>query len=292
MRAAKAHINFLATWILFLTTGLLLTGCGNHHGVFEKASDGTIVLPLKKYPEYQPQILFCKDFDEETGIPEWADTIFTLNIKDWLNALVRLDSIAEDLNTSMIHLDWVGPDDKSMYTKRVDVDSAHFISSSISLSPERRTPGKYTLKVYYFRELLAYKTFHLLPEKYTNEVLAKSFLPQIEFCTKKSRKTGQCVDADSVFAIQEKGRVRAIISLLNRNAFPDRHLKFELDWIGPDGNDFYTKKIDIEPGEERSFIGSSISIPPGKREPGMYGIRLKLYGEIIARKSFTLLASN
>lgn len=278
-------------WMLLLVLASLLSGCGDSSGKITALKDGTLVWAQADHPDFKPQISFSKAFDKTTGEPVWPDTIFTLQDKEWLNAIVSFDSLPKGYDKSLVHLDWVAPDNKSMFTKRFDVDSAGYVHSSVSLSSERRDTGRYTLKVYYFRELIARKSFYLLPAKSMNQELASSLMPQIEFCARRSKKTGQCINPDSVFIIHKKGRVRAIVNLLNRDNFAGRLLQFELEWVGPDGDDFYTKKTDLEPDEEKSVFGSAISIPPEKRKPGTYGVVLKLYGEIIAEKSFVLTAN-
>jgi hypothetical protein len=60
----------------------------------------------------------------------------------------------------MFHLVWIGPNDREFYTKRIDFDATETparLVNSISIPPSRRTPGRYTLRVYLFRELIAEK---------------------------------------------------------------------------------------------------------------------------------------
>ncbi len=53
-------------------------------------------------------------------------------------------------------------------------------------------------------------------------------------------------------------------------------------------NHFMESRSIFFPDDSTSIIKSSISIPPGKREPGKYSFRLYLYDDLIAEKEFEL----
>ena len=68
----------------------------------------------------------------------------------------------------VVHVLWVKPDGKDAFSKRVELvpeTSEARVETSLTISPSRRPPGTYRLKVYLFRKLLAGKTVELiLPE--------------------------------------------------------------------------------------------------------------------------------
>jgi len=103
----------------------------------------------------------------------------------------------------------------------------------------------------------------------------------------KSKKSGRLLGADGPFTIKEKSKVRARITLENADALAERGGMFHLVWVDPEGKEFYTKRIDWTP-EDGDEITSSVSAYPGKRDPGEYALRLYLFRELIAEKSFLL----
>jgi hypothetical protein len=64
----------------------------------------------------------------------------------------------------MFHLEWLSPDGETVYKKRIDWapnSSTATLKSSIAIDPDRRSPGRYSFRVYLFRELMAEKRFEL-----------------------------------------------------------------------------------------------------------------------------------
>ena len=96
------------------------------------------------------------------------------------------------------------------------------------------------------------------------------------------------IGTGTVFTIKEKAKVRALINLENRDDYLNNELKFKVEWIGPDSNSFYSKMIDLSPGDSSSTIKSSISNIPTKRQPGNYMLRVYLYKTLLAEKKFEL----
>ena len=91
---------------------------------------------------------------------------------------------------------------------------------------------------------------------------------------------------DTVFEIKKKGILRAQVNLTNLDVYKDEELPFRLEWIGPDGESFYSKKIEVIRADSLSSINGSISITPDKREPGEYFLRVYLFDELIGEKRF------
>jgi len=284
-------IKQLYVSLIFLSL-ILFAGCSGRHNPPVITDNGTLAYHWNIAEDVLAEISFFKTENRNTGLPLRVDTIFTLNTRDNLRVRIPVDRFQKKKGESlMFHLDWVGPDDKSFYTKRIDFspnDSLFIINSSVSLSPEKREPGKYMLKVYYFRELIAQKAFNLLPENSINHALAGKLSPEIVLCEKVSKKTGERNGVDSVFYLGKKARVRAFVDMADLNGFKDEKLFFNVDWIGPDGKKFYTKDIELIPADDDAQLYSSISIPSGKREPGKYTLEVYLFDELIALKNFNI----
>ena len=125
----------------------------------------------------------------------------------------------------------------------------------------------------------------LHPSKSGEGITAK-----ITLCRKFGKKSGKPIGAGTVFTTGEKAKVRALVELENAFALGKRELMFHLVWVGPDDKKFYKKMYLLSPEEETARIKSSISIPPDRREPGVYTLRVYLFRELLAEKRFELRA--
>lgn len=111
---------------------------------------------------------------------------------------------------------------------------------------------------------------------------------RITLYEKTSKKTGRPIGIGRSFTIGEDEKVRALVEIGNPEALGPRPLLFHLVWLDPGGSSFYTKSLELAPGDSASAVESSISIQPDKREPGIYTLRVYLFRELIAEKTFTL----
>lgn len=101
------------------------------------------------------------------------------------------------------------------------------------------------------------------------------------------KKTPRLVE-DRIFEIEEGARVQASISLSNRLARGQRPLLFHMVWLKPDGKRTFKKQFEFDPTAADSTITGSMTISPEKRVPGTYTMRVFLFRELIAEKSFEL----
>jgi hypothetical protein len=104
---------------------------------------------------------------------------------------------------------------------------------------------------------------------------------------KKTPKPPKLVE-DRVFEIEEGARVQATITLTNRLARGPRPLLLHFVWIRPGGIRTYKKLIEFDPTGTDSTLTGALTISPDKRAAGDYKLRLYLFRELIAEKSFTL----
>jgi hypothetical protein len=123
-----------------------------------------VVVPERK-PDIGAKITFCRKIDKETGQPVDVNTVFTLGENENVRALVEFENRNAFKNRELkFRLDWIDADGKSFYKKQTELssdDPATSINSSVSISPTKRQPGKYSLRVYLFDKLVAEKEFEL-----------------------------------------------------------------------------------------------------------------------------------
>jgi hypothetical protein len=281
------------TIALFLIAFLLqaLIGCSSRNETPATGEDSTIVYSPKQPDGITAKITLFRKVGRKTGKRIGEGTVFTIMDKAKVHALFEIENREYFADKEMMfHAEWIGPNGKSFYRKRIDLlphDSSSTINSSISITPEKRQPGSYKVRFFLFRELIAEKKFEL-----RNEVIitGKEFdiTANIILYRKIGKKSGKKIGEGTAFTIKEKAKVRAIIDLENRDNYLNNKLKFKVEWIGPDSNSFYRKKIDLSPGDSSSTIKSSISITPKKRQPGNYIVRVYLYKTLLAEKKFEL----
>jgi hypothetical protein len=119
----------------------------------------------KTKTELSAKISFGRNIDKKTGELQNEDTVFKISDKGKLFATVEFKQPFKIQEKEIkFKLDWIGPDGKSFYRKQIDLtpgDSTSAINSSILISPENRKPGKYTFRVFLFKDLIAEKKFEL-----------------------------------------------------------------------------------------------------------------------------------
>ena len=282
--------------------------------------DSTIVYISKSTDGISAQITFCNKISSKTGKPIGEGTVFSIKEKAKLVSVIDLKNISFHRSSGlMFHVDWIDPDENSFYKKRIDIqsgDSSSFITSSISLTPGKRKAGNYNLRVYLFRELIAEKKFQLVDAKsdslttektklsinkkksINKEVKKKAIKPKVKvenisanitLCRGVSKKTGKLLGVDSMFTIKEKRKVKAVVKIENHDIKTNQQMNFYFEWIGPDGKQFYKKKIVYTTSNPAFTISNSISIAPDKRKSGIYSLRVYYKKKIIAEQKFELV---
>jgi hypothetical protein len=278
----------------FLISLLFLTGirCSSRQKKPVTLSDSTIGYPPKKADGVSAAISLYRKIDKKTGKRIGEGAAFTLMEKTRVHARADIEnfySVGE--KELMFHFNWIGPDGKSLYKKRIGVfpsDSILDISSTISISPELRLPGNYKIQLYFFRELIAEKDFLLFPEFNSATFYLEKNRPQITLSKKTTEKTENRINGDTVFEIGKKEKVHALFNLGNRLDYGNRELLFRFEWFGEDTTAFYRKRIYLSVEDSSSTIKSAISIASEKRKPGNYGVKLFLFNKPIAEKRFEL----
>jgi len=284
------HIKFLG----FLVMILVFSGCSNRSNISEITKNSTLVYTLKDGNKVVDSISFCRKVDRENGELIGEGEKFTIMDEGRVQAIASLsDYILNKETLSMFHFDWISASGYTTYLRRMDftpADSLDYIRSSISITPDVRTPGEYKLRIYYFRELIAEKKFELLPvfdpSLFNLETLAENLV----VCNKNDKKTGKPIGVNTEFHQTKKGSVRTSFKIdLDFSIDQPEHL-YRFDWFKEgDSVAFYRKRVDVHSKDSLSYISSSLSISPEKREVGEYVVVLNLFGKPIAQKEFTLL---
>ena len=113
--------------------------------------------------ELAPHITLYRKTSKKTGKLIGEGTIFTIKKKRRVRALINLGNRFAFNNSDLIfHLDWIGPDGKSVYRKQIGLypdDSTSTIKSSISI--DKKLPGKYSFQLFLSGQLIAEKEFEL-----------------------------------------------------------------------------------------------------------------------------------
>ena len=305
---------------LLSTSALFLFGCASRENTPQRLDDATIIYPSKVSNGIYSTITLSNKISKKTGKPLKADTLFSLVEKAKLFATFDLVNYKSSQQKSlMFHVDWLDSTGNSFYKKRIDFtpsDSCSNFTSSISISPAKRKVGKYLVRLFLFRELIAEKYFHLdnsvkdsnsvnkkkivkkknVPEKKNlnkkkikPEVTKESLNASIILCKKLSKKTGKPIGAGEKFIVKEKSQVKAIVNFDKPDIKTNEQMKFYFNWIGPDGKIFYKKRIVYTTSNPSFSLTNSISITPEKRKPGNYKIQILYKKKIIAEQKFELV---
>jgi hypothetical protein len=107
----------------------------------------------------------CKKLSKKTGKPIGVDSIFVIGEKANIKAVVNIEKSQVKADEQMkFYFEWIGPDNKTFYKKKIEYstgDSTFTITNSISISPEKRQPGTYTLQVIFRKKIIAEQKFEL-----------------------------------------------------------------------------------------------------------------------------------
>ncbi len=307
--------------VVFLMTALFFnSGCSSRKEKPVVLDDSTIVYPAKSETGVQPTIALANKISKKSGKPLNAGTVFRLKENTKLYALIDLENKTNyNQRELMFHVDWLDSSGNSFFRKQINLtssDSSSQIISSINLEPGKRQKGNYRICVYLFRELIAEKNFQILEAKtdypskekknfssskkksVTKEDKKKKIKPKVKIedisadmtlCRGVSKKTGKLIGVDSIFTIKDKGKVKAVAKIENRDIKTNQQMSFYFEWIGPDGKPFYKKKLVYTTSNPSFTISNSITIAPGKRDPGFYTLRVHYKKKIIAEQKFELV---
>lgn len=134
-------------------------------------------------PQLQPEIILYNKTSRKTGEMIGVGNEFEIREKGYVRAQMILKKTIKPVTHELqLAVDWMDSGDSSFFRKDITLypgDSLTDISSSISIPPDKRTPGNYRLQLWLFDTVVAERAFRLI-EKTQKAELSKQ--------NKKSRK--------------------------------------------------------------------------------------------------------
>ena len=104
---------------------------------------------------------------------------------------------------------------------------------------------------------------------------------------RQSKAMGRPED-ERAFDLEEDARILATVQLDNVYARGRRPMTLHLIWVNPAQKKVFKKMYEYTPNDSTQKITGSFSIPPSRRSPGFYKLRVYLHRELIAEKAFEL----
>jgi hypothetical protein len=312
MRRFVSKYIYVFKLVISVAILLFIAGCSNRESSPVTLDDSTISYSSTSKNGIYTTITFSNRISKKTGKPLNVGSTFKLKNKARLYATIILKNYESEKGKELLfHIDWLDSTSISFFKKRINFspsDSVSKITSSISVSPQKRKMGKYYLRVYLFRELIAEKEFKLVKsitksktviKETKKSSVQKSIKPtvnsevikaEIVLFRKLSKKTGKPVGAGTTFEIKDKANVKAIVNIEKPEIKTNEQMKFYFYWIGTDGKIYYKKRVIYTTSNPSFTISSSISISPEKRVPGTYTLQVILRKKVIAEQKFELIS--
>ena len=230
-------------------------------------------------------LVLANSIDNETGKMIGKGTEFVIMNDGWVEASLDLSEFYHAYNKDlMIHLDWVDELGNSFYKKQQILKKGSTkVNTAVSISPELRQVGDYKLNVYVFRELIASKSFKLLPVFKADKVKE-----DIKLIVKANSKSTRLKAENPSFSLMDDKWIEASVILKNKPKTTHKKLLYQLNWIDSKGEIFYKKRYSVSPKERKTTFKCSVEVAPEKKEIGDYKIELLLFGEKIAERKFIL----
>ena len=232
------------------------------------------------------KLVLATSVDNETGEMIGEGNTFVIMNDGWVEASLDLTKyMKKQKNDLMIHLDWVDEEGNSFYIKeQVLTKKSATVNTAVSITPELRNAGDYTLNVYAFRELVASKSFKLLPEYKFDKAINEN----IEISTRANRKTTKYKSEKPSISVMEDKWVKASVKLSDLPKTEYKKLLYQLNWRNEKGEIVYKKRFSVNADDKNPAIDCSIEVAPEKKEIGVYKVELLLFGQTINETGFTL----
>lgn len=134
----------------------------------ELIAEKKFTLVTMSYPaedDVTATLTLCKRIDKDTGEPVDVDSVFKIRKKGKLQVLANLGNLPVDDDEELkFRIEWIDPEGNSFFKKKFDIlpaDTAATISSSISITPDKRGAGNYRAQLYLSNKLIVEKQFRL-----------------------------------------------------------------------------------------------------------------------------------
>lgn len=277
--------------ILLSTLILLSFACSTRQASPIITDNNTIYYPSNDPDQISVNITLCRKYKKDSNQTIFQGQTFPIYENEKAHALVNIDNYMTCGNKiQMFHIEWVNCEGKKLFTKQVNqiiCDTSSVLHSSIST--KNREAGKYLVRVYYFRELIAEKYFNLIPKKEYTDSLINHTGAQISFCKKYDKNTGELINQDTSFYKSKNKWINAVVNFKNKPVFDGNKIKFKMEWIAPDSSVTYSKILTFQDNNNQYVVRSSISVGSDTRPPGIYRVNLYWHNEFLTTNSFTLL---
>lgn len=104
----------------------------------------------------------------------------------------------------------------------------------------------------------------------------------------RQRKAMGLPEDERAFDLEEDARIVATVQLDNVYARGRRPMTLHMIWVNPAQKKVFKRMYEYTPNDSTQKITGSFSIPPSRRSPGFYKLRVYLHRELIAEKAFEL----
>jgi hypothetical protein len=276
-------------WFIVLIL-LLVAGCSTRHSKQVITENSTVYYTPKDSNQVKVSIDLGRKFLKATRQLIFTGQHFPVAKDETVHAYVNVDfKDTASNNTHVFHLQWIDQEGKDIYTKefkhQMD-DTASVLYSSIFT--EGREKGNYSVRVFYFRELIAEKHFYLVDSAKYSDSLIDKVGTTLSFGEKYSRKKQKLLSTDTVFYKGPGKWVNTLVRFRNEPPFEGDQVKFKVEWLDPKGDVAYDKWIKLNRGEDIDLLRSSISIDDKDRDTGLYTVNFYWFDQRIAQNHFRL----
>jgi len=228
----------------------------------------------------------ASSIDNETGKMIGKSNQFVIMNDGWVESRLDLTTyFADETNDLLIHLDWIDENGHSFYKKKKLLSpTSPIINSAISIAPNLRKAGNYTLNIYAFREMVASKNFKLLSEFNSTKPIKET----IKLSLKANNNTQKLKSALPKINQMKDAWLNASVKLKHKPKTTLDSLLYQLNWIDSKGEIFYKKRFSVSSKKKTSKIDCSIELSPNKKEIGNYKVQLLLFGKPITAVNFEI----
>lgn len=275
---------------IIIITLILTFGCSTRQTTPVISENNTICYPATNASQPSVNIILADEFLKSTKQPYFIGQRFPIADNEMVHMIANVDFIKKEKSRShLFHIEWLNQDGTHLFTKEINYklnDTTAILYSGINSG--NRTAGKYKVRIYYFRVLIAEKDFFLVPEKDYTDSLIEHFGASIIFGERFNKKNNELINVDTCFYEGAKKWVNALVRFKNEPKFEGVQIKYKMEWIDPNDSIIYSKKIVKNENEELHTLRSAISVGHKMRLPGNYTVRVYLFEKCIVKNNFIL----
>lgn len=266
---------------------IILNSCSTRQPNPAITTDFTLKYLPKDTTQISANILLCRNYSAKNEEIQFPGIAFPTNANEKVYAIIEIENYKPIQDSQLFHIQWIDNEQNKLYTKQITQipgDSVHNLFSAINT--DNRTPGKYKIQIYHFRELIAEKYFHIIPHQQYIDSLLKELNPRVAL---SNNKYSSNKNNDSVFHIGAKNRIYSTITFKNIPNIITSDANLTIEWCTSDGNCFYKKTFQPKSSDSIYTLTSSISTTSKNRTEGKYCVNYYLGDFLLSQQSFTIL---